>query len=97
MKNILIVEDEAIISMDLSQILTQMGYNICDTAVSAPQAIESARQNRPDLIIMDINLGSGTDGVEAAKTISGELNIPIVYLTGATDNWTLHRTLETNP
>ncbi len=53
---ILIVEDEAIVAMEISKRVKQFGYNVCGVAVSAEEAIEQAELRRPDIVLMDIRL-----------------------------------------
>jgi len=80
-KTILLVEDEVIIALLTSRQLAKYGYNII-TAHSGKEAIELAtKTEKLDLILMDINLGMGIDGTEAAKQILSLRNIPIIFLT----------------
>jgi two-component system, response regulator PdtaR len=77
---ILIAEDDVIISMDLEQILKSWGYKVKITS-SGEGAVKEAFDNKPDLILMDINL-KGMNGIEAAKRIK-KLSIPIIYVSGS--------------
>ena len=88
---ILIVEDEAIIARDLSQMLEKLGHTILDTVMTGEEAIASAAALQPDLVLMDIRLSGKTDGVAAAIRIREEHEIPIMFLTGNTDEATLQR------
>lgn len=96
-RNILLVEDERIISRMLRKILEECGYNIVDSVASGKEAIESAARNNPDLIIMDIMLEDEMDGVEAAAVIIKNHNCPIVFLTGNSDPATLKSAQDINP
>ncbi len=78
---ILIVEDEKVISMDLKLMLENAGYNVIGTVSSFEEAIEKAREDVPDLIIMDIIIEGHGNGIDAAKRIRRRYNIPIIYLT----------------
>ena len=78
---ILIVEDESIIAMDFRFTLSKLGYVITSVVNNALSAIEKAEQDKPDLILMDIMLGGSLDGIEAAKIISYNNFIPIIYVT----------------
>ncbi len=83
-KNILIVEDEPVISMVTGIVLSNIGYNIYKAA-TGEAAIKSALQNDIDLVLMDINLGTGIDGTEAAREILKHKNLPIVFHTSHTE------------
>lgn len=96
-RNILLVEDERIISRMLRKMLEECGYNIVDSVASGREAIESAARNNPDLIIMDIMLEDEMDGVEAAAVIIKNHNCPIVFLTGNSDPATLKSAQDINP
>ncbi|MGE5498577.1 MAG: response regulator [Syntrophothermus sp.] len=88
---ILIVEDENIVAMNLKMILQRKGYKIAGHARTGQAAIEMAKETAPDLIIMDINLGSGIDGIQAAGQILETSAIPILFATGNSDNATVKR------
>ncbi len=78
---ILVVEDERIVALDLRNALRDLGFVVLGISASEAEACEQARALRPDLVLMDINLGRGGDGVTAAQCIARELDIPVVYLT----------------
>jgi len=77
---VLVVEDEALIRLDLTEMLTEEGYVVAGEAADGEQAIELARSLRPDLVIMDVKMPK-VDGIEAARRIINERPIPIVMLT----------------
>lgn len=80
-KTILLVEDEAIIAMSEARLLEKHEYEVI-TVYNAEEAIETARETRVDLILMDIDLGYGKmDGTEAAEVILKERDLPIVFCT----------------
>src|SRR5689334_23737329 len=66
---ILIVEDEAIIALGIERQLKQMGYAVVGLAGSGEDGLRLALAHRPDLVLMDIQLGHGIDGVQAADAI----------------------------
>jgi len=78
--SILIVEDEVVIAMDIALQLRALGHHPLGPATRGEQAIELARQWRPDLVLMDIHLGSAMDGITAAATIAAETGAKIVFL-----------------
>ncbi len=94
---ILIVEDEAITAMDLAAELRGLGYEVCGTEDSAAGAIEAVERERPGLVLMDIRLGGGADGVEAARHISQSRDTAVVFLTAHSDEETLSRALAVSP
>jgi len=89
--NILIVEDEAIIAADLAGMLRRLGYEVSATTGLAEEALDLAREHRPDLVLMDIRLAGAMDGVEAAGIIRRELDLPVIFLTAHSDQATLER------
>ncbi|MGB0129325.1 MAG: response regulator, partial [Rhodocyclaceae bacterium] len=66
---LLIVEDERIIALDLRQRLQHLDYDVCGMAARGEDAIRLARDLKPDIVLMDIHLESGSDGIEAAQAI----------------------------
>lgn len=94
---VLIVDDEAIIAMDLKNRLEHLGYSITAIAHSGDDAIKMAAQTHPDIVLMDIMLGKSMDGIEAARQINKLHDIPIIYLTAYADENTLSRAKITKP
>ncbi|GAB3022227.1 two-component system response regulator [Bowmanella dokdonensis] len=94
---LLIVEDEQLIALNLSLDLQDSGYEICAMASSEQEAFELAQAHRPDLVLMDINLGAGGDGINAARRIGQDLHIPVIYLTAYTSDDLIRRTGLTAP
>jgi len=78
---ILIVEDEAIIAMDLAHILKSHGCEIIGQASSGEEAIALADRLKPDLVFMDVRLKGMINGIQAGRAIRDRLRIPVVYLT----------------
>ena len=94
---ILIVEDEGLIAKDLQSMLRRLGYDVPVTVGTGELAIQTAAANQPDLILMDIQLRGGMDGVMAAQTIKDRQDVPIVFLTANSDEATLQRAKVTDP
>lgn len=88
---LLIVEDEAVIAMELEDRLTRLGYTIMDTVVSGEAALAAAAASPPDLVLMDIFLQGESDGIAAAQELRARLDLPVVYLTAYADDDTLRR------
>jgi len=94
---VLVVEDEAIVALDIQSRLRNMGYEVVRQVSSGEAAVEAAREMRPDLILMDIMLDGSMDGIQAAGAIRSDLSIPIIYLTAYADETTLQRAKVTDP
>jgi PAS domain S-box-containing protein len=94
---ILVVEDNAIVAYDLQDRLHEMGYETCGILFSGQDAVDRVPALKPDLVLMDIKLQGEMDGVEAAGQIRAERDVPIVYLTGHSDETTLQRAKSTEP
>jgi CheY-like chemotaxis protein len=95
--NILIVEDDYLIACHLRKFIQGLGYAALDVAHSGEQALEAALRDNPDLILMDIMLPGGMDGIEAAQRIHQAIEIPIVFLTAFADQERLERVKLTQP
>ncbi|HEY9835263.1 MAG TPA: ATP-binding protein [Stenomitos sp.] len=94
---ILIVEDESIIALNLTENLKALGYEVVGIAVSGEKAVKKAVQLHPDLVLMDIRLKGKMDGIQAAQQIWERLQIPVIYVTGHSDQSTLERAKITSP
>jgi DNA-binding LytR/AlgR family response regulator len=95
--NILVVEDESIVSKDIQQSLKKLGYNIVGAASTGEKAIEIANETKPDLVLMDIMLKGDMSGIETAEKIKETLSIPVIYLTAYADENTLAKAKVTEP
>ncbi|MFM6192032.1 MAG: response regulator [Planktothrix sp.] len=94
---ILIVEDELIAAESIARSLRKQGYTVIARINSGEKALEQIAKKCPDLILMDIHLRGDLDGVETAKRIREQYQIPIIYITAYSDSSTIERTKETNP
>ena len=94
---ILVVEDEAIVAMDIADTLRRLGHVVTAAVPSGERAIASVKENRPDLILMDIGLEGEMDGIRTAAQIRAEFSIPVIYLTAFVDEKTLERAKVTAP
>ncbi|MBL7232981.1 response regulator [Komagataeibacter oboediens] len=79
--SVLIIEDEPIIAMDIEELVRQCGHTIAGVASSEAEAVRLARETRPGLILADINLGDGGDGMKAVSSILQHQDIPIIFVT----------------
>lgn len=94
---ILIVENEILIAKQLSNYLKKQKYEIAGISRTGEQALELAKYENPDVILMDIDLDGEMDGIQAAASIHQSLIIPIVYLSQIVDSQTLKRASATYP
>ena len=78
---ILVVEDDQIIQLDLRRHLNQLEYQVVGAASSGEEAIAKAIELQSDLVLMDIRLRGEMDGIEAARRIRSEREVPVIYLT----------------
>ncbi len=94
---ILIVEDEMIIGANISLQLSKLGYDVTGIVSRGEEAIAHVKQNRPDIILMDIQLKGELDGIDTVIRIQQQMDIPIIYLTANADDTNFDRAKSTNP
>ena len=97
MHKIMIVDDEAVITTQLEERLTSMGYEVSGMASSGEAAVEMAQRLKPDLILMDIVMRGKIDGIAAAAIIKEKQDIPVIFLTGYTENHFIKRAKHVEP
>ncbi|WP_319543683.1 response regulator [uncultured Pseudodesulfovibrio sp.] len=88
-ETILLVEDDIMARLDIQSALDRAGYGVVGHAVSGDSAIEMADLQKPDIVIMDVQLEGTMDGVEAASEIIRRFDIPVIYLTEVADEETV--------
>ncbi|MBF0488814.1 MAG: response regulator [Nitrospirae bacterium] len=96
-KKILIVEDEIIIAKDIQKCVEDLGYVVTGAVPTAREAFIKIEERRPDLVLMDIMLQDGIDGVEAASQVRAKYDIPVIYLTAYADEKMIERAKITEP
>lgn len=94
---ILLVEDDRVIVKIAEWRLSKLGYDLCGKAETGEEALELVVNRRPDLVLMDINLKGNMDGIECAKKIRKDFNIPVIFVTSHSDGDTLRRAKEIHP
>lgn len=97
MPRILVADDEATITTHLEEKLKAMGYEVVGRAASGPEAVALSRRLKPDLVLMDIVMEGEYDGVEAARFLRQELDIPVVFLTAYGDDQLIARAKAVEP
>jgi two-component system NtrC family sensor kinase len=96
-RRILVVEDEALIALDLERRLTRLGLDVVGVADNAVDAVALFQSAHPDIILMDIFIRGDLDGIETARRIHALGDVPVLFLTAFADDATLQRATETSP
>ena len=96
-KKIIIVEDEALIAIEIESTLTLLGYQVVGKAMNGDKALDLFANNPCDLIMLDISIKGTLSGIDLAKVIRKKYDVPFVFLTSFSDKTTLDLVKETNP
>lgn len=96
-ETILVVEDEGVVARQLQLSLSDLGYRVPCTASCAAEALQAAERDRFSLVLMDVHLAEGDDGIELATTLRARYDVPVLYLTAYADPATLARAKVTEP
>jgi two-component system, response regulator PdtaR len=94
---ILIVEDEVIVAMRFEIFFVRRGYEVYKTVASGEEAVEIAALEKPDVVLMDINLKGELNGIQAAEQIVVKYNVPIIFMTGYSDEELRKQAEKLNP
>ena len=94
---VMVVEDEALVALDIQKQLLQAGFAVSGRAPTAARAFKMIEEETPDIILMDIQLRGPMDGVQAASIIRSRYALPVIYLTAHSDDTTLDRARATEP
>lgn len=95
--SILIVEDEQIVALDMSETIEDLGYRVAGTASTGEAAVTLTDTLSPDLVLMDIRLDGPLDGISAAERIRHVGGPPVVFVTAFDDERTLSRAKFSEP
>lgn len=95
--NVLIVEDEALVALEIRECVEHLGHNVFAVVDTAESAVQHALAQKPDLVIMDIRLKGPMDGIEAASLIRKSANVPVIFLTAYSGDDFLERAKITEP
>lgn len=79
--NVLIIEDEPMIAIDLADLVTGLGHEVCDTARTHKEAVAAFRKHRPGLVLADIQLADGSSGLDAINEILDSFDVPVIFIT----------------
>ena len=96
-ENILVVDDDSTTAKVIQLYIREFGYNVAGIATSGKEAIDLCRDLAPDLVLMDIFLGKGLNGIDAAEIIQRHFDIPVVFVTSHAEENTLERAKATRP
>lgn len=94
---ILVVEDDPVIAEDIAMTLEELGYLVAGKAHNAEKALQLLEAALPDLVLLDIDLGGGQNGIHLAGIINREYRVPFIYLTSFSDILTLQKVKVTLP
>ncbi len=97
MISIFIVEDEAIVALDLKSNLERIGYSVTGIVPSGEEALEKIKDINPDLIIMDIRLQGSLDGIDTAAILNEKYDIPFIFLSAYSDEGIIERAKHVEP
>jgi CheY-like chemotaxis protein len=78
---VLVIEDEPLIAMDLETIVRDMGHEVTGVAVTRDEAVALAMEERPGLVLADIQLADDSSGIDAVKDILAEFSVPVIFIT----------------
>jgi len=92
-----IVEDEMVIARTIEMALEELGYRHCGPASTYTEAIDLIETHRPDLLLLDINLAGKKNGIDVARAVRSQFDMPIIYLTALSDRDTLEHAKPTRP
>ena len=93
---ILVVEDEKVIAEDIQHRLSGLGYEVAGVACDAKEGLALVESLKPNLVLMDINMGGNSAGIEAAESIRKLHHVPVVFLSGYSEGEMLERALKVN-
>ena len=94
---IFVVEDDAVLLKIIVWRLEKLGYSVCGTLASGNGAVEEILKQKPDLVLLDIELGGPIDGIEIGAYLCNNTDIPFIYMTSHTDGIYIARAKETVP
>ncbi len=81
-RRVLVIEDEPIMAMSIAHIMTRMGHEVCGVAQTRREALARVRETRPSLILADVRLRDGDNGIATVREIVRRLSVPVIFITG---------------
>jgi two-component system response regulator LytT len=95
--NVVVVEDESIVSKDIQNRLKKIGYNVVGAYATADAAIALIEEFKPDVVLMDIMIKGDKSGIDVAEYVRENHSIPVIFLTAYADNATFNKAKNTEP
>ncbi|MBS1530575.1 MAG: response regulator [Bacteroidetes bacterium] len=92
-----VVEDELVIARTILNTLDELGYSHCGPAINYTEALEMLARDKPDLLLLDIQLSGKKDGIDVAEKLNELYRIPFIFLTANTDGETIERAKKVRP
>jgi PAS domain S-box-containing protein len=87
----MVVEDEVVVQLHLTRIVEELGYELVGAAADREDALEQGRESCPELVLMDIHLADGTDGIDTARQLVEELECAVIFISAYADESTVER------
>lgn len=97
MKRVMIVEDESLVALEISEAVAQYGFEVVGICPDGVCAVAMADEARPDLILMDIRIKGETDGIETAQKILQQHRLSVIFLTAFSDEKHIESAVSLNP
>ncbi|MFW6343957.1 MAG: PAS domain S-box protein [Sediminispirochaetaceae bacterium] len=94
---ILVVEDEQIVAFDIMDTLKKLGYSVLGPVDTGAEALEMVEKQSPDLVLLDVKIKGGMDGIETAEELRERYRVPFIFLSTFSDDATLSRAKKTQP
>ena len=79
--DVLVIEDEAIISADIQSLVKELGHRVTGAATTYDEAVEAVSRHKPGLVLADIQLADGSSGIDAVKDILKRFDVPVIFIT----------------
>jgi DNA-binding LytR/AlgR family response regulator len=92
-----VVEDELIIARTILGTLDELGYGYCGPAINYTEAMEMLDRDKPDLLLLDIQLSGKKDGIDVARRLNEQYHLPFIFLTANSDGETIERAKAVKP
>jgi DNA-binding LytR/AlgR family response regulator len=94
---VFIVEDKSAVAENIARAVEKAGYTVCGRSRSGEDALVKIKEEKPDVVLMDIHLSGKLDGIQTVEFLNKQYPVPVIYLTDYGDNYTIDRAKLTNP
>jgi len=96
MRKVLVVEDDRFISTILAMFLKDLGHELVGKCETGIEAVEMCRNEKPDVVLMDIHIEGELDGIQTTERLKNEFDIPVIYVSSDTSGYIIERAIVTN-